>query len=493
MTRNSGVLMHITSLPSAGPVGNLGKSAYAFADFLSAAGMRIWQVLPIGPTGYGESPYQSPGTFAGNPLLIDPVMLQEEGLLSGPLPEIYRAQVPGYADFDLARRETEKLLRQCFSQSRDKLKTACDTWRKSNLWVEDYALFTALKARFDGKPWHDWPDREIRLHRAGALERCKAELRDEIEYHVFVQYLFRRQWLALKKYCNDKNIQIFGDMPIYVAEDSADTWTHAEVFQLDRNRVPKRVAGVPPDYFSKDGQLWGNSLYRWHRLRMHGYDWWVERMRGASELYDLIRIDHFIGFANYYSVPYGAPNARNGKWIKGPGISLFKKLQKQIPSLQVVAEDLGCVTPRVEKLLKQCGYPGMKVMQFGFDGGSDNPHYPDHYPVNSIAYTGTHDNNTLLGWAKECTPEVLRHAQESVGFNNPEDLPQSFISKLFSMESNTVIVPMQDLLRLDERARMNFPGTVGGINWKWRMDADAIPAELAAKLYSLNLETKRGL
>ena len=356
--RRSGILMHISSLPGPGGIGSLGKEAYAFADFLKASGMAVWQVLPLGPTGYGESPYQSSSVFAGNPMLISCAALREAGLVTYDDGEEFTPDDPERVDYPAVRENKEKLLRRCFAQSEGKLQKELAAFRRENPWVEDFALFTALKARYGGVMWTKWPDREVRRRQPAALERCRRELDGEIRYHLFCQYLFFRQWFALKRYCNGLGIRLFGDMPIYVAEDSADTWTRPEVFQLDGEGVPKRVAGVPPDFFSADGQLWGNPLYRWFSLRLHGYGWWVERMAAMAKMYDIVRIDHFIGFANYYSVPQGAPNARTGKWIIGPGKSLFRTLERKIPGLNIVAEDLGCVNDRARRLLTAVGLRG---------------------------------------------------------------------------------------------------------------------------------------
>ena len=405
--RTSGILLHISSLPSSGGIGSMGPEAYAFADFLQASGMRIWQVLPVGPTGYGESPYQSSSVFAGNPLLISCVRLREEGLLDYTDEEEFEPADPEKVDYESVRKNKDMLLRRCFSQSGEKLSREIEEFRRENSWADDFALFTALKQHFGGAMWTKWPDEEIRRRRPDALIRYRKELKPEIDYQIFCQYLFRRQWFSLKKYCNDRSVMLFGDMPIYVAEDSADTWTHPEIFQLDRNLVPKRVAGVPPDYFSADGQLWGNPLYRWTYLRFcRRFDWWIERMKGMARLYDMIRIDHFIGFANYFSVKNGMPNARKGKWVVGPGKSLFKRLEREVPGIRIIAEDLGCVNNRVRRLLDWCGYPGMKVLTFGFDSDESNPHFIGHYQQNTVAYTGTHDNDTVLGWAEKANPKT---------------------------------------------------------------------------------------
>ena len=489
--RSSGILMHISSLPSPGGIGSMGAEAYAFADFLQASGMRIWQVLPVGPTGYGESPYQSSSVFAGNPLLISCDALREEGLLDFADEEEFSPDDCETVDYESVRKNKEMLLRRCWQQSRGHLAGPVDDFCLKNPWVQDFALFTAVKRKFGGIMWTKWPDEGIRFRRSDSVSRYREELKEEIDYHVFCQYLFRRQWFSLKKYCNERGILLFGDMPIYVAEDSADTWTHPEIFQLDRNLVPKRVAGVPPDYFSEDGQLWGNPLYRWTYLRFcRKYDWWVERMKGMALLYDMIRIDHFIGFANYYSVKNGMPNARKGKWVIGPGKSLFRRLNAEVPDIRIIAEDLGCVNRRVRRLLDWCGYPGMKVLTFGFDSDETNPHHISHYTPNTVAYTGTHDNDTTLGWAEKADAKALAFAEKTLGFSGPSEAPEAFIRALFKTPCDTVVIPMQDILGLGGSARMNYPGTTGG-NWLWRMKPDQLSLDLSMKYYQLNTETER--
>ena len=489
--RQSGILLHISSLPGPGGIGSMGKEAFAFADFLRASGMSLWQVLPMGPTGYGESPYQSSSVFAGNPMLISCARLREEGLLSYEDSEEFSPETLDRVDFPAVRENKEKLLRRCFAQSEKKLATELADFARENPWAEDFALFTAVKKHFGDQMWTHWPDEGIRLRQKDAVARYRRELDGEVRYHLFCQYLFRRQWFALKKYCNNLGIKLFGDMPIYVAEDSADTWTHPEVFQLDKNRVPKRVAGVPPDYFSADGQLWGNPLYRWTSLRLHGYSWWVERMRAMAAMYDLIRIDHFIGFANYYSIPHGAPNARGGKWVVGPGKSLFRTFNRKLSGLPIIAEDLGCLSPRVQRLLDYVGYPGMKVLTFAFGGGDDNVHLPQNYPANCVAYTGTHDNDTVLGWLAAQDENTVAHAKRVLGFDKAEDAPEAFIRGVMESRADTAVIPMQDALHLDGSARMNLPGTIGG-NWLWRMLPGSDSAELARHLRELNDATHRG-
>ena len=491
--RSSGILMHISSLPSPGGIGSLGPEAYAFADFLQAAGMRIWQVLPVGPTGYGESPYQSSSVFAGNPLLISCVRLREEGLLAYRDEEEFEPDDPEKVDYEAVRANKETLLRRCYDQSRSSLSGQIEEFVRDNAWVNDFALFTALKQHFGNTMWTKWPDADIRFRKPDAVSRYRKELANEIDYHIFCQYLFRRQWFSLKKYCNERSLLLFGDMPIYVAEDSADTWTHPDIFQLDKNLVPKCVAGVPPDYFCEDGQLWGNPLYRWTYLRFcKKFDWWVDRMKGMSRLYDMIRIDHFIGFANYYSVRNGMPNARKGRWVVGPGKSLFRKLEREVPDIRIVAEDLGCVNNRVRRLLKWCSYPGMKVLTFGFDSDESNPHFIGHYEKNTVAYTGTHDNDTTLGWAEKADPKALAFAEKTLKFSGAENAPEAFITALFNSPCDTVIIPMQDILGLGSSSRMNYPGSTGG-NWLWRMKPDQLTLELSMKYYRLNRQTGRGV
>lgn len=488
--RTSGILMHISSLPSPGGIGTLGEEAYAFADFLCASGLSIWQVLPIGPTGYGESPYQSSSVFAGNPLFISLPQLRREGLLSYTDEELFRPETEERVFYDEVKANKTELLHRSYRESAGKLRSETEAFRRENPWVDDFALFTAVKDHFGQVKWTSWPDRDIQFRKPEAISKYSALLKDEIGFHIFCQYLFRRQWSALKEYCNRKGLLLFGDMPIYVAEDSADTWTHPEVFQLDQNRVPRRVAGVPPDYFSEDGQMWGNPLYRWTWLRFHGFGWWVDRMKAMAALYDMIRIDHFIGFANYYSIPYGAPNARNGKWVIGPGKALFKKLQSEIPDMRIIAEDLGCVNNRVRRLLNWCGYPGMKVLTFGFDSDQTNPHFVANYSENAVAYTGTHDNDTALGWAEKADPKVLQFAKETCGFSEISEVPDALLRVLFSCRCDTVIAPMQDVLGLGGEARMNYPGSIGG-NWLWRMKDGALTPALSMKLYKLNKDTNR--
>ena len=488
--RQSGILMHITSLPGPDGIGSLGKEAYEFADFLHASGMSIWQVLPMGPTGYGESPYQSPSTFAGNPLLISLDRLAEEGYLDLEGEERYVPENPEQVDYPAVREHKIRLLRKAFEQSERKLKKQIAQFRKDNPWVYDFALFMAIKEHFNLVMWTKWPDEGARMRDAETLKKYEKKLGREIRFHLWCQYIFAQQWAALKEYVNGLGIKLFGDIPIYVAEDSADTWTHPEVFQLDKNRVPRRVAGVPPDYFSEDGQLWGNPLYRWSYLKQKGYGWWVERLGHLSKMYDMIRVDHFIGFANYYSIPHGAKTAKTGRYIIGPSRALFITLNKKLPGLDIVAEDLGVVNDRVRDLLAFTGYPGMKVLSFAFGADDSNVHLPDNVPENTAYYTGTHDNVTALARIKNASKEELESAKEIVGFKTLKEVPWAFIHTVFESKARIAMAPMQDVLGLDDWATMNRPGTTGG-NWLWRMKPGAATPAIAKKLKKLNKDCKR--
>ena len=488
--RQSGILMHITSLPGPDGIGSLGKEAYEFADFLHASGMGIWQVLPMGPTGYGESPYQSPSTFAGNPLVISLDKLAEAGYLDLEGEERYTPENLEQVDYAAVQEHKTRLLRKAFAQSERKLKKAIAKFQEENEWVYDYALFAAIKAHFNLMMWTKWPDEGARMRDPETLKKYEKKLDKEIRFHMWCQYIFAQQWKELKTYVNGLGIKLFGDIPIYVAEDSADTWTKPEVFQLDKDRVPRRVAGVPPDYFSEDGQLWGNPLYRWSYLKQKGYDWWVKRLGHLSKMYDMIRVDHFIGFARYYSIPHGATTAKTGRYIDGPGKDLFITLNKKLPGLDIVAEDLGLVTDQVRELIAFTGYPGMKVLSFAFGADDSNVHIPENIPENTAYYTGTHDNVTALARVKTCTPEELNSAKEIAGFEKLKDASWAFIRTVYESKARIAMAPMQDVLGLDDWATMNRPGTVGG-NWLWRMKPGQTTEALAEKLKRLNRDTKR--
>ena len=486
--RQSGVLLHVTSLPSRGGVGTLGRAAYDFIDFVKASGMTIWQMLPIGPTGYAESPYQSVSTFAGNPLMIDFDMLEEDGILP---PGSYEPLgIQPQVDFEAVKAQKSELLRKAFSASYASLAEEIAGFEASHPWVRDYALFCAVKAGFDNVSWMEWPDQAIRLRKPDAVAKYESELADEINYYVFEQYLFFTQWTRLHDYARENGIQLMGDMPIYVAEDSSDVWINPELFELDEDCKPIRIAGVPPDYFQADGQRWGNPLYAWDKHASTKYAWWISRLRALGELFDILRIDHFIGFANYYAIPAEEPTARVGKYELGPGRKLFDRIRRELPSLHIVAEDLGVVNKRVRKLLALCGYPGMKVMQFAYDS-DENPDKPENHVENCIVYTGTHDNNTTLGWWKAASAEVKARARKALGMpEGSNDILPYILKATFASVADTVIVPMQDWLGLGAAARMNFPGTVGG-NWLWRMEPTDLSA-IARRIRRLNRLNNRG-
>ncbi len=487
--RQSGMLVHLTSLAGPEGIGTLGAPAREMADFLSAAQVRVWQMLPVGPTGYGASPYQSPSTFAGNPLLIDLAALRSEGIL--PADAAFEAPAEARVDFEAVEKVKTACLNRAFEASYPALRTEVGRFADSHAWVRPYAQYQALVERFG--PFQAWPVSARRYpqdHNADTA-RVLAELKTRVDYHIFVQYLFDRQWTEFKAYCGEKGLTLFGDIPIYVAPGSADVWQNPQYFQVDRDLNPKRVAGVPPDYFSADGQLWGNPLYSWLRLWAHGYDWWLDRLRGIGERFDLIRIDHFIGFANYYSIPADAENARNGKWVKDAGMLFFNKVRAALPELRIVAEDLGEVSPRVKKLLRHTGFPGMKVLVFGLDSDESNPHHPANITENCVVYTGTHDNDTVLGWYNRIDREARLNAQRILGMKAGEDICDTMIRTALRSPAFLAVTPVQDWLCLDNEARMNYPGTVGGNNWRYRMRPGDLSDTLLKRIRMMNSEYGR--
>ena len=483
MKRSSGILMPISSLPSPYGIGTLGQAARDFVDFLAEARQSYWQILPVGPTSYADSPYQSPSTFAGNPYFIDLDLLREDGLLTQAEIDAFAwGEDPAKVDYGLLYENRLELLKKAAARglARDEKEVRAFV-RENEKWLPDYALFMALKRHFGMKSWLEWPEEEIRLRRPEALRRCREELKEEIELFEYLQFLFFGQWNELRAYAHEKEIKILGDLPIYVALDSADVWASPENFQLDEENFPVKVAGVPPDYFSEDGQLWGNPLYDYDHMRKNGFGWWIDRIGGAQKLYDVIRIDHFRGFASYWAVPYGEKNAKKGEWISGPGMDLVGMLQGWFHDLAFVAEDLGYPTPDVAKLLADSGLPGMKVLEFAFDADEESNHMPHLYTPNSICYAGTHDNSTLAGWRENVKHEVTDLATEYFGLNEKEGFVRGMIRGGMSSVSNLFIAQMQDYLELGDDARMNVPGTTLG-NWRWRMKPGEIPEDLAAKI-----------
>ena len=482
MDRHSGILMHISSLPSPYGIGTLGREAYAFADFLRAAGQKYWQLLPLGPTSYGDSPYQSFSTFAGNPYFIDLDLLAEDGLLS---PSELEAEDWGgqrrYVDYGRIYAARFGLLRKAFQAGYPRDRAAVEAFCRENKWLDNYALYMALKARFGMKSWLDWPDEDLRLRRAEALERAREELAEDIAFYAYLQYLFFRQWDALREYIHSLGIRIIGDLPIYVAMDSADVWAEPEYFQLGEGNVPTEVSGVPPDYFSADGQLWGNPLYDYDRMKADGYGWWIRRVEGAGRLFDIIRIDHFRGLESYWAVPYGADTAKNGRWRKGPGMDLVGTLTSWFPGLSFIAEDLGFLTPEVRRLLEDSGLPGMKVLEFAFDAREPSNYLPHTYNRHCVCYVGTHDNETVEQWRWQADRADVTFARKYLGLNDAEGFHWGMIRGGMSSVADTFLVQMQDCLGLGAEGRMNTPGTGWG-NWRWRLlPGEASPA-LAKKL-----------
>lgn len=479
--RESGILMHITSLPGPYGVGTMGKSAYHFVDFLDKAGQSVWQILPLNSTGYGDSPYQSFSAFAGNPYLIDLDTLVQEGLLKAGEPEAVNwGENPGRVSFGRLYEERGKLLHLAYSRfTPDESYTAF--LEENARWLPDYALFMALKEANGGASWLQWPE-DLRLREADALEAARKAHADEIGYHSFVQYLFFRQWKALRGYANGKGIRVIGDVPIYVPLDSADVWVNYKLFQLDETRHPTVVAGCPPDGFTADGQLWGNPIYDWQAMADTGYDWWVRRLTAAARMYDVVRFDHFRGFESYWAVPAGDKTARNGRWVKGPGIDFIHAVRKALPELDFIAEDLGFVTPEVRQLQLDSGYPGMKVLEFAFDSREESDYLPHLYPVDSVCYTGTHDNVTLKQWFDEASRQDKVYAKAYLGLNRSEGNVWGMIRGGMSSVSRLFVAQMQDYLELGGEARMNFPGTLSSANWTWRAAEGFDSDKLAKKI-----------
>ncbi len=482
--RASGILMHITSLPSKYGIGTMGAEAYKFVDFLVEAKQRYWQILPVGPTSYGDSPYQSFSTHAGNPYMIDLDMLAEDGLLEED--DYAKAEWgadPEKVDYEQIYHSRYKVLRKAYEKFKIGDKTDFNRFVEENdNWISNYALFMSAKILNNNKSWLEWAD-GLKTRDPHTLWEFKTANADEVEFWEFIQYKFFEQWRRLKSYANEKGILIIGDIPIYVALDSAPVWVYPDLFELDGKLAPTKVAGCPPDSFSPTGQLWGNPLYRWGRHEETGYNWWIDRLAAARELYDVIRIDHFRGFDEYYAVPFGDTTAENGEWLKGPSLRLFEAVEAKLGRLNVIAEDLGFLTPSVREMLKKSGYPGMKVLEFAFDSGSDNDYLPHKFVRNSAAYIGTHDNDTVLGWLDTADESTVDFCAEYIMADkkNKSDFLWRLIGTVFASVSDTAILQMQDCLELGSEARMNIPSTSGS-NWTWRMKKGAATKDLAARL-----------
>lgn len=483
--RSSGILMHITSLPNETGIGSFGKEAYEFVDFLKAAGQSYWQLLPIGPTGYGDSPYQSLSTFAGNILLIDLEVLKKKGLLKD---EDFQGRGfgsnPEKVDFTKVNHEKLELLRIAFKRGREAYNREVDTFVAEHQdWLPDYALFMALKKANDLKSWQEWP-KPLRTRDAIALKKAREKYADEIRFWEFVQYIFFKQWHELKVYANKNNIEMIGDIPIYVAEDSSDVWANPNLYLLDKDNKPTCVSGCPPDAFSATGQLWGNPIYNWALMDEQGYTWWIDRIKATYELFDVVRIDHFRGFESYWSIPAGSKTAEKGEWVKGPEMKLFNAIKKELGELKIIAEDLGFLTQEVADFKDASGYPGMKVLEFAFDSKEESDYLPHNYENNCIVYTGTHDNDTVLGWFKNTDPADVEKAIEYLKLTEEEGYEWGFIRGAWSSVGVVAVAQMQDFLGLDDTARMNIPSTIGN-NWNWRMKSDQLTDTLTKKIYDM--------
>jgi 4-alpha-glucanotransferase len=496
--RSSGVLLHPTSLPGPFGIGDLGAEAYAFADFLVTSGQSLWQVLPLGPTGYGDSPYACYSAFAGNTLLISPQRLVDEGLLTG-------EKLANAADFDAERVSFQRvhtfkgqLLRAAYSrfkhhadaQLSDAFTTFCDG---QSSWLDDYALFRALKEAHGGRAWTEWDPPFVRRD-AGALLQARESLREEIEAQKFYQFLFFKQWFDLKAYCNERGIKIIGDVPIFVAHDSADVWTNPQQFKLDNDGRSLVVAGVPPDYFSKTGQLWGNPLFNWERMLADGFKWWIERVRATLQTVDIVRIDHFRGFAACWEIPGGDKTAERGRWVDAPGRELFSAIRSALGELPIIAEDLGVITPDVVALRNEFGFPGMRILQFAFSSDAKNVDLPHNYIQNVVVYTGTHDNDTTVGWFNSTAgagstrdaKQIEREREFCLKYlhTKGEEIHWDFIRTVMASVANTAVVPLQDLFGLGTEARMNLPNSTSG-NWAWRYTDRALTGEIGVRLKEL--------
>lgn len=484
--RTSGILMHITSLPSNYGIGTLGVEAYKFVDFLSKAGQTYWQILPICPTGFGDSPYQSYSSFAGNPYMIDLDFLIEDGLLEdSEVSNIKWFIFDSMVDYKKIYENRFKVLYKAYQRFVNNIPDDFDEFcKRQSWWLDDYALFMAIKD-VKQKPWHEW-ENELKFKNQKVLDKFKDQYRDKVLFYKVNQYLFYKQWFALKKYANMKDIQIIGDLPIYVSEDSADMWSNPQKFLVDENLKSRFVAGCPPDDFSKAGQLWGNPIYNWDKMKQDGYSWWVKRFAHFSKVYDVTRIDHFRGFESYYSIEGNSASAKTGKWMKGPGIELFKTVESKLGKINIFAENLGFLTEDVNKLLRDTGYPGMKVLQYAFDSREESDYLPHNFNKNCVVYTGTHDNDTIMGWMKTAYMKDVAYAMEYLRLSEQEGYNWGMMKGAWASVAETSIVTIQDVFGLGSSSRMNIPSTVGQ-NWKWRVSREIISDDQVEQLaYKLN-------
>ncbi len=484
--------MHLSSLPSKYGIGTMGKSAYAFIDFLKQAKQTYWQILPINPPGYGDSPYQAFSTFAGNPYLIDLEQLVAEGYLTADEPErVDWGSRADQVDFSAMYQQRLRMLHLAWSRFRkDPAPDYAQYIAEQGQWLEEYVLFMAVKAYYNDGPWTLWP-LDIRMHQPQAMAYYRALLHDEIDFQCFLQYCFHKQWQKLRAYAHENGIRIIGDIPIYVPLDSADVWSNPENFQLTRTRRPRVVAGCPPDGFNANGQYWGNPIYDWERMERDGFSWWIRRVRAAGESFDVVRIDHFRGIESYWAIPAANRTARKGEWIKGPGMKLVRALRESCPDTDFIAEDLGFLTPEVQKLVDDSGFPGMKVLEFAFDPREPSNYLPDRYEENSICYTGTHDNETLIQWCEGLSAESDAYARSYLGITQQDDLADAIIQAGMQSHAQLFVMQMQDHLRLGGEARMNEPGRLLQSNWRWRMLPGAADDALAARIADLTTRANR--
>ena len=495
MPRTSGILLHPTSLPGRFGVGDLAQEAFGFVDFLARSQQTLWQVLPLGPTGYGDSPYACFSAFAGNPLLISPNVLLEEGLLHADDLADAPAFPHDHVDYGgvirfkmtLLRRSYDLFERRATRRQKDEFDQFC---QEQASWLDDFALFMSVKSKYGGSVWSTW-DRDIATRQPSAVDGCARALSEQMRFHKHAQYQFCKQWSGLKRYANERNIRIVGDAPIFVAYDSADAWANPDLFHFDEAGSPTVVAGVPPDYFSETGQLWGNPIYRWDVMAKRGYDWWIRRIRATLTLVDWIRLDHFRGFEAYWAVPAGSKTAVKGKWMAGPGADLFAALQASLGKLPVIAEDLGLITPEVQALRRRFGFPGMKVLQFAFSTNGTHPFLPHNYETNYVVYPGTHDNDTVLGWFQGLAQKERESVLRYLGTDG-RDISWDLIRSALASVADMAVIQLQDILCLGSEARMNFPGRLGG-NWIWRYEDHMLPDETIARLAELTDTYGRGV
>jgi len=493
LSRSSGVLMHVSSLPGRFGIGDCGESAYAWVDFLARCGVKYWQILPLTPTGYGNSPYQGLSAFAGNPLFIDPQNLCVLGLVSQDALERAPQFPIQRVDFERVTRWKSGIFRQAYTnfkniQNRVLRREYEDFLAANKDWIMDFALFMAIRQEYRQVSWKDWPLR-LKMHAPDALKTFEDAHQDEIHLHSFLQFVFTRQWQALKSYAIEKGVSLIGDIPIFMGYDSADVWANPYLFQLDEKREPLAVAGVPPDFFSKTGQLWGNPLYDWKVHKKDGYNWWMRRIQKTLQTVDLVRLDHFRGFAGYYRIPVGEKTAKNGCWVPGPGHSFFNALQSEIGDLPFIAEDLGVITPDVIELRERYQLPGIRLFQFAFAENADHEFLPHSYPHNCVAYTSTHDNDTCVGWYRTASEHERRFCASYLG-HHTRDIAHEIIRAVWQSVALVAIAPMQDFLRLGSWARMNLPASTEG-NWLWRMRASAVGDELLDWIKEINITYHR--